>query len=402
MFQYALQGGRLYWAWIAFLGVLILAGAVSYWIQWTEGLTVTGMSKEVSWGLYIANFTFLVGVAASAVVVALPTYIFNKHKFEKMTTLGEFLAVSAVAMCILFILADMGKPTRGLHMLLYPSPNSVMFFDFIVLFGYAVWNLIIAWNILAYRMSQQPFPWYLKLIVFLAIPWAISIHTVTAFLYSGLVGRGMWMTALLAPRFLASAFAGGPGLLVIASIVAKKYANFDVGKDVIQKVAIVITFAMITNLFFLGSELFVVFYSQMPDHMAHWTYLLFGLDGMGKLVPYIWLSISLGIIAVLMLIHPMTRQKDYLLVTACVLIFVSIWIDKGLGLIIPGYIPSMLHTVEEYWPTVPETLIAIGIWALGFLIFTLLAKMAITTFQLYPEEDDLEELKAKLKAQEGE
>ncbi|RLI70068.1 menaquinol oxidoreductase, partial [Archaeoglobales archaeon] len=310
MFEKALKGGKLYWSWIAFLCLLILIGLASYSVQWQKGLTITGMGKEVSWGLYIANFTFLVGVAASAVVVALPTYIYNQHKFEKMTTLGEFLAVAAVTMCILFILVDLGKPMRALHVLLYPSPNSVMFFDFIVLSGYALWNIIIAWYILSSRITGTDISWYVKLIIYIAIPWAISIHTVTAYIYSGLVARGMWMTALLAPRFLASAFAAGPSMLIIAAIVARKYANFDVGKDVIRIVAQMVTFAMIVNMFFLGCELFVVFYSQHPEHMAHWTYLLFGMDGYGKLVPWIWASIGLGIFAVLMLIHPTTRKND--------------------------------------------------------------------------------------------
>ena len=397
MFEKALKGGKLYWSWIAFLCILILIGLASYSVQWRVGLGITGMSKEVSWGLYIANFTFLVGVAASAVVVALPTYIYNQHKFEKMTTLGEFLAVAAVTMCVLFILVDLGRPMRALHVLLYPSPNSVMFFDMIVLFGYALWNIIIAWYILSSRITNTEISWYVKVIIYLAIPWAISIHTVTAYLYSGLVARGMWMTALLAPRFLASAFAAGPSLLIIAAIIAKKYANFDVGKEAIEKVAQIVTFAMIVNLFFLGCELFVVFYSQHPEHLAHWTYLLFGLDGHNKLVPWIWTSIGLGIFAVLMLIHPTTRKNEQLLVFACILIFISIWIDKGLGLIVPGYVPSMIHTVVEYWPTMLETFISLGVWGVGLLIFTVLAKMTIGVFQDYPTEEEVKEMLEKEK-----
>ncbi|MFP3909059.1 MAG: sulfate reduction electron transfer complex DsrMKJOP subunit DsrP [Archaeoglobaceae archaeon] len=396
MFEKALKGSRLYWGWIGFLILLIIIGGTAYLIQWQQGLTITGMSKEVSWGLYIANFTFLVGVAASAVMVAIPTYIYNKHKFEEMTTLGEFLAVAAVVMCVLFIMVDLGKVERALHVMVYPQLDSVMFFDMVVLGGYGLWNIIIGFYMISSRITNTPdISWYVKIVLFLAIPWAISIHTVTAFLYSGLVARGMWMTALLAPRFLASAFAAGPAFLIIASVVIKKFANYDVGESARRTVAQIVTFAMIVNLFFLGSELFVVFYSQHPEHMAHWAYLLLGHGG-NTLVPWIWTSITLGIIAVLLLIHPKTRNNDYYLAGACVLVFVSIWIDKGLGLIVPGYIPSMVHTYVEYWPTVLESLITLGVWGIGLLIFTALGKIAISTYQQYPpiggklEEEEVE------------
>ncbi len=381
MIEYAIRGGKYYWSWIALLAVIIALGGASYYYQYQNGLTVTGMSKEVSWGLYIGNFTFLVGVAASAVIVVLPAYLYDYKKFKKVTTIGEFLGASAVIMCILFILVDLGRPDRVLNVVLNPRPSSVMLYDFIVLSVYFMLNIVIAWTVLAFREKNKGYTTWLKILIFIAIPWAISIHTVTAFLYGGLVGRPFWNTALMAPRFLAGAFASGPSLLIISLLAIRKYTNFDPGYDAIKKIGDIVAFAMVANLFIIGCELFTVFYSAHPHHLEYFTYILFGLkEGesvYSRFVPWIWTSLILGIISAIMLIVPKVRNEARYLAIACGLVFISVWMEKGLGLIVPGYIPSQWGPVVEYWPTIPESLIALGVWGVGILAFTILAKVAI-------------------------
>ncbi|MBA7594581.1 hypothetical protein ES703_01525 [subsurface metagenome] len=378
MFEKALSGSRKYWGWIILLAAVSAVGFVFYLQQLSYGLGITGMSRDVSWGLYIANFTFFVGVAASAVMVVLPYYLHNYKQFGKITALGEFLAVAAVVMCGLFILVDLGQPARVFNIILHPSFSSLLVWDMIVLSVYLLLNLVIAWSTLdAERKSEAPPAWG-KPFILLSIPWAISIHTVTAFIYCGLGARPFWFTALLAPRFLASAFASGPALLIIVCLIIKRFTKFDPGREALQKVAQIVTYAMIITMFFLLVELFTVFYSEIPEHMVHFQYLLFGLDGKVTLVPWMWISITLALVSLALLINPSTRRRENILAIACVMVFVSIWIDKGLGLIVPGFIPSPTGEIFEYWPTVPEALITLGIWALGFLILTVLYKIAIS------------------------
>jgi len=377
MFEKALKGSRTYWGLLVLLLAITGVGLIFYFQQWSYGLGITGMSRDVSWGLYIANFTFLVGVAASAVMVVLPYYLHNYKEFGRITILGEFLAVTAVAMAVVFILVDLGQPARAFNLLLYPSPNSLLFWDMIVLSVYFLLNIIIGWNTLdAERKSEPPLAWIRPLII-ISIPWAISIHTVTAFIYSGLGARPFWLTALLAPRFLASAFASGPALLILLSLVVKRFTRFDPGKVALQTVAKIVTYAMIINIFFLLVEFFTVFYSDIPEHLKHFQYLLFGLDGRVTLVPWMWISLILAVTALVLLINPGTRQREKILAIACVMVFISIWIDKGLGLIVPGFIPSPTGSIFEYWPTIPEALITLGVWAGGFLILTVLYKIVV-------------------------
>lgn len=335
------------------------------------------MSRDVAWGLYIANFTFLVGVAASAVMVVLPYYLHDFEQFGRLTTLGEFLAVAAVVMCILFIIVDLGQPGRLLYMIVHPSLTSVLFWDMLSLSVYLLLNLVIGWSTLKAERSSQAPPAWVKPLILLSIPWAFSIHTVTAFIYSGLAARPFWRTALLAPRFLASAFASGPALLILICLGVRRYGRFDAGKDALEKLAQIVAYAMVATVFFLILELFTVYYAGIPEHMIHFEYLLFGLEGKAVLVPWMWTSVLLACLAIALLVNPGTRRREQTLGAACGAVLVSIWIDKGLGLIVPGFIPSPTGEIFEYWPTLPEILISLGIWALGLAVLTILYKITI-------------------------
>jgi molybdopterin-containing oxidoreductase family membrane subunit len=286
MLEKALTGTRTYWSWI-FALLLVIGGGVACWFwQFNEGLTITGLSRDVVWGFYIAQFTFLVGVAASAVMVVLPYYLHDYKAFGKMTILGEFLAIPAVIMCMAFIFVDMGMPNRILNMILHPSPRSMMFWDGIALGGYLVLNIIISHWTMSSERREEPPPKWLKPIILLSIPWAVSIHTVTAFLYSGLAGRPFWLTAILAPRFLASAFAAGPAILLLLAFFVRRISTFDPGKQAIDTLAKIVTYAMTINVFFVLMELFTALYSDIPEHVHHFQFLFMGLEGENTLAPW--------------------------------------------------------------------------------------------------------------------
>ena len=378
MLEKALVGTKRYYGLLAILAGLFSLGFLFYLKQLNVGLSITGMGRDVSWGFYISQFTYLVGVAASAVMVVLPYYLHNYKAFGRVTILGEFLAVAAVSMCVTFVLVDMGRPDRVFNVFKYPTPGSVMFWDIIVLNGYLVLNILIGWNVLECERHSIAPPKWVKFLSYVSIPWAVSIHTVTAFLYAGLPGRGYWLTAILAPRFLSSAFAAGPALLILLCLLVRKYSKFDPGKEQIQTLAKVVTYATLINVFFFFCEVFTVFYSQLPDHMAHFQYLFVGLDGKGQLVPLMWFSIVGMTLAGLFLVNPKLRKNECTLAALCGLVIITTWLDKGLGLMTGGFVPNPLEQVVEYWPTAPEAIISLGVWAMGFLVLTLLYKIAVS------------------------
>jgi Ni/Fe-hydrogenase subunit HybB-like protein len=377
MLDAAFRGGKRFWALLGVWAVLIAIGLAAWGRQFTEGLTVTGMSQDVTWGIYIAQFTFLVGVAASAVMVVLPYYLHNYKAFGRMVILGEGLAISAVLMCMLFIFVDMGQPTRVANVLLHPTLNSMMFWDMMALGGYLVLNLLIGAVTFDAERKEAPPPGWIKPIIVLSIPWAVSIHTVTAFLYSGLEARTFWMTAILAPRFLASAFASGPSLLILLALILRATTRFDPGKEAIQKLAVIVTYAMTVNVFFVGVELFTALYSDMPHHVHAFEYLFVGLHGHDALVPWMWTGATLTVICVTLLLIPRIRNNLRYLGFLCVGVITAIWIEKGVGMVVAGFVPNPLGRITDYAPTGVEIAITTGVYAFGFLMLTLIYRIVV-------------------------
>lgn len=375
------RGGRSYWLWLGLLSVVIIAGVVAYAVQLRYGLIVTGMSDQVSWGFYIANFAFLVGIAAAAVLLVIPAYIFHREDIKSVVLIGEGLAVAAVLSAMLFVVVDLGRPDRMLHMLpLIGSlnfPQSMLAWDVLVLSGYLALNLAIPFYVhyCHYRGREPNFAAYFPFVV-LAIFWAISIHTVTAFLFSANTARPFWHVALLGPRFIATAFVSGPALIIIVLQLIRRFTRYPVPASVIDTLALIMTVALQICLFFVGVELFTDFYNESA-HAASVRYLYFGLEGMNSLVPWVWTALAMNVVAVVILtIHPLRRQRS-LLNIACVLAFFAIWIEKGMGFVVPGFIPTPLGEVFEYRPTLVELVLSAGIWAFGALVFTLLARASI-------------------------
>lgn len=375
MLDKALKGSRRYWLWLLCLLCVTAAGFCCYVRQLELGLGITGLSRDVSWGLYIAQFTFFVGVAASAVTVVLPYYLHSEKQFARITILGEFLAIASVIMCILFIFVDLGQPARVLNIILYPSPRSLMFWDMISLSGYLLLNAGIAFATLRAEREETPAPAWIKPLALLSIPWAISIHTVTAFLYSGLAGRSFWLTAILAPRFLASAFSSGPALLILLCLALRRAAGYRVPDEAIRKLAVIMTYAMAINVFFVLVEVFTVFYAGIPEHATHFAYLYL-LGGGHNLAPWMWVSAVFAVAALVILLTPTLRRAQ--LPLACALVFISLWLEKGLGLIVGGFSPSPLGAVTRYAPTLPEWTIVAGIWSAGALLITVFYKITLS------------------------
>ena len=377
----ATHGGTKYHIWMGFLMLIMIIGAYSYSVQWTEGLTVTGMNDHVSWGLYISNFTFLVGLAAAAVMLVLPAYVLKDVDFIKAVLIGEGMAVSALLMCMAFVVVDLGNPLAAWHLIpvvgYFNFPRSLLAWDVLVLNGYLLLNLCIPFYLLYTRYNgKTPNKKCYMPLIYLSVFWAVAIHMVTAFLLAGLSARPFWNTSLLGPRFLASAFAGGPALMICALGAIDYLTPYKIAKNTFSKLSMIITVAAQINLLMLGSEIFKEFY-RTTHHSLSAKYLFFGLHGHDALVPWIWTAITLNICATFVLSLHFLRKRNAFMYPACILLFVAIWIEKGMGLIIPGFIPSPLGEIVEYSPTWVELGVVFGIWAMGLFIFTTLVRIAI-------------------------
>ncbi len=376
-FRLSFVGDWRYHGWMTLLTIFSLAGLYAYCQQLVHGLVTTGMTDQVSWGLYIANFTYLVGLAAAAAMLVIPVYIYRNMHLHDVVIFGELLAVAVIIMCLLFVMADLGRPDRFMHLFWrFNFPISMLTWDVIALNGYLLLNLhICGYLIYCAYCGRHPSPAFYVPFVFIAIAWAISIHTVTAFLYVGLGGRPFWNSAIIAPRFLASAFAAGPALIILTLQVVRRFSRHDVSDDALLTLRRIVQVAMIINMFLLACEVFTEFYTDSA-HVASARYLYFGLHGYDALVPWIWTAIGMNVGATVILMLPASRGLR-LLNVACILSIVGIWIEKGMGLIVPAFVPTPLGEIVEYTPTIHEIMICLGIWAFGLLLYTIFVRVSV-------------------------
>ena len=380
----AFVGDWRYYSWMGILSIIVLLGINAYARQFVNGLITTGMSDQVSWGVYIANFTFMVGVAAAAAMLVIPVYIYNNKELHDLVIFGELLAVAAILMCLAFVTVDLGRPDRFWHLIpgigQFNFPGSMLSWDVIVLNGYLLLNVHICGYLLYCRyIGKRPATWFYIPFVFIAIVWAVSIHTVTAFLYVGLGGRPFWNSSIVGPRFLASAFTAGPALIILALHIIRRVTDYRIGDKALLTLRSIVQVSMLINVFLLANEIFKEFYTR-TSHVASSNYLYFGLHGYHALVPWIWTAIAFNFVSMALLILPLSKSLKYLNI-ACLLAIVGIWIEKGMGLVVPGFIPTPLGEMVEYSPSVNETLVCLGIWAFGLLTYTIFLRMAIPILQ---------------------
>ncbi|MCW5964791.1 MAG: polysulfide reductase NrfD [Bryobacterales bacterium] len=391
----ATHGSRTYHIWMASLTFLMCCGAYAYTTQLVQGLSVTGMHDHVSWGLYISNFTFLVGVAAAAVVLVLPTYVLHDVAFKKAVLIGEAMAVAAVVMAIGFVVVDVGGPARLWHVTpmigVFNWPQSMLAWDIVVLNVYLVINISVPFYILfSHYRDREPNPRFYVPAMLMSILWAVSLHLVTAFLFAGLAARPHWNNALMGPRFLATAFTAGPALMILVLQVISRQTDYKIRPETIQKMALVVTVAAQITVVMTISEMFKEFYFPTHHSMSS-QYLFFGLHGHHALRAWIWTAIAIIVVATAILSVHKLRRNSWTLNAACVLLFLGILIEKGLGTVVPGFIPENWGKIHEYVPTGTELMVTTGIWAGGAFLFTILAKVGVAVelgeLRVSPEND---------------
>jgi molybdopterin-containing oxidoreductase family membrane subunit len=375
------KGGRLFYGWIAALSLLLLIGVMGFIFQMQAGHAVTNMREQVSWGFYISNFSILVGVAAAAVLLVIPAYLYHFKAIKKIVAFGELLAITAVIMASLFLLVDTGRPERFWHAIPFIGsvnlPHSILGWDILVLNGYLLINIItVSYSCSTTYFGKEPNKRFTIPLILLAIPWAVMLHSVTAFIFNGLVARPFWNSSILAPRFLASAFCSGPSLMIIIFQVLRKTTIFEIRDSAIFKLAEIISYAMAINIFLLCAEFYKEYYSDTAQFTSM-IYLFRGLNGHNNLVTWIWFAMLFNVTGFLIFVIPKTRKNFVTLNIGCVLVFLGIWIEKGMGLILPGFGPSPLGEIYEYTPSWIEFSVGLGIWALGAMLYTFLVRIVI-------------------------
>ncbi|MCG7875139.1 MAG: polysulfide reductase NrfD [Candidatus Thiodiazotropha taylori] len=374
-------GGILFWSWMLFLSFFIMLWGYGEYVQIANGMIVTNLNDQVSWGFYLANFVFMVGVAAAAVTVVFPAYVYKHKELHRIVILGEMLAIAAVVMCLLFVVAHMGRPDRLWHIFpvigIFNWPHAMLTWDVIVLSGYLLLNIIGGFYYLykKYTGTEVNKAFYLP-IVYIAIVWALSIHTVTAFLINTMPARPMWFHSMMPIKFITTAFAAGPSLIIIVFLLVRRFTPMKIADEAFHLLSQIVVWCLGIALFLTMSEIVTELYPS-TEHSLGLQYLMFGHNGLNSLVPYFWTALSLMVGSFVLLLIPRIRKNLTLLPFICIAAFIGIWIEKGMGLMLPGVIPTPIGEFAEYTPSHIELMVVGGVWAIGFFLLTFMLKGAV-------------------------
>ncbi|MES9939466.1 MAG: sulfate reduction electron transfer complex DsrMKJOP subunit DsrP [Candidatus Thiodiazotropha sp. 6PLUC2] len=378
-------GGILFWSWMLLLLFFIMLWGYGEYVQIANGMIVTNLNDQVSWGFYLANFVFMVGVAAAAVTVIFPAYVYKHKELQRIVVLGEMIAIAAVVMCLLFVIAHMGRPDRLWHLLpvigIFNWPHAILTWDVIVLNGYLLLNIIGGYYYLykKYSGGEVNKAFYLP-IVYIAIVWALSIHTVTAFLINTMPARPMWFHSMMPIKFITTAFAAGPSLIIVVFLLVRRFTPMKIADEAFHLLSQIVVWCLGIALFLTMSEIVTELYPA-TEHSLGLQYLMFGHNGLNSLVPFFWTALSLMVGSFILLLIPRIRKNLTLLPFICVAAFVGIWIEKGMGLMLPGVIPTPVGEFAEYTPSPIELMVVGGIWAIGFFLLTFMLKGAVAVLQ---------------------
>ncbi|MES9973878.1 MAG: NrfD/PsrC family molybdoenzyme membrane anchor subunit, partial [Candidatus Thiodiazotropha sp.] len=196
------------------------------------------------------------------------------------------------------------------------------------------------------------------------------------FLINTMPARPMWFHSMMPIKFITTAFAAGPSLIIIVFLLVRRFTPMKIADEAFHLLSQIVVWCLGIALFLTMSEIVTELYPS-TEHSLGLQYLMFGHNGLNSLVPYFWTALSLMVGSFVLLLIPRIRKNLTLLPFICIAAFIGIWIEKGMGLMLPGVIPTPIGEFAEYTPSHIELMVVGGVWAIGFFLLTFMLKGAV-------------------------
>jgi len=366
-------------------GLLAVLGAGAWVYQVINGLAVTAMTNIVSWGLYITAFMFLVGLSAGGLIVSSSASVFNIKPFKAVAKPAVLLSTVCIILAALFIFVDLGQPARVLNLLISPRFNSPLIWDVVVIGVYLVISLAYLYYLQKPDLSEKT----RYIFSAVALPVAVLVHSVTAWIFGLQIARPIWHSALMAPLFVASALDSGLALLLVVLVILEGRGTLKLEEGLLSTLAGLLAVLVAVDVFFVFSEVLTALYPAEAKLMSYFDLLL-----SGSLAPFFWGEVILAVIPFLLLLSRRRRENKRLVVLASLLVVVGVFfkrvwlvfsayllplINSAPGVTLGKYPVELAHqnfgsvqvwaTAGSYTPTGVELLITIGLLALGVLLY---------------------------------
>ncbi len=368
------------------LAVLALVGIGCWIYQLITGLGITGMSNANSWGLYIIMFMFFVGLSAGGLIVASSASVFHIKRFKAVAMPAVILSTACICVAGMFVLVDLGSIQNIWRLLVGPNFASPLLWDVCVITLYLVINIL---YLVFMNSKKDDAPRKVEIISRFALPIAILVHSITAWIFGLQIAKEGWYTAILAPIFVASAMDSGLALLLCVLSGLNKSGKFKTDKNLIATLAGLLATCIAVDAFFIGCELITM---ACPGAAGAETLAIMTT---GSTAPFFWIEIIAGlVIPFLILVFAKNRENENLVVTASVLVILGVFCKRVWLLLTAFVLPNIegalgialgTFTAQEggmgmwslygfYFPTVPEVLIAVGVVSVGAIIFWAIAQ----------------------------
>jgi len=393
------RGSRGLTVWIGVLVALILIGFAVWIYQLSQGLQITHMRDNVIWGLYIISFMFFVGLSAGGLIVASAGRLFNVERFTPIVRLAVVEATVTIATAALLIIPDLGHPQRILNLLIHAHWLSPMIWDVTVILIYLVLSLLYLWlytrRDLAARGSwmalgtkdtsaaARTHDHHLTYVLaWIALPAAVLVHSITAWIFGLQISRGFWYSAIMPPLFISSALVSGLALVIILALIVRRTGRISFGEDLSTFLGGLLAVFLAVEAFLLLSEVMAGYYPGIPTDAVHQLFT-------GRYAPGFAVEVVVGLVIPFVLLAVAAwRRRPQVVALASVLALIGIFVHRanliviGLGkdpIALPPGTPlgtpqangSSFATSSVYFPSIWEFLIVIGIVALAALLFTL-------------------------------
>lgn len=383
--------------WTGILIAVIAFGLSNYLRQFDEGLGVTGMDYPVYWGIYIVNTIFNVGLSAGGIIVACMVYAIGIKKYKPVGRIAEILAITTLFQAVMFLMLDLGRPDRFYFILQYARIESPLVWDVTIISTYMMIGLSIMYfstrkdavrlmdvfprRRLLYQVltlgyvdvshkSLERDEKILKILAVAAIPAAVGLHSITAWIFGVVKAHPDFHSPLIAPFFVTSAIVSGLALVILVTVMSRHFLRLNIENKVITDLGGVLAMLIPVEGYLILSEVVTVVYGDEPAHTVVFNDLV-----SGNFMVEFWGLVTLLTVAFLILAFPKTRTVKGVALAA-LLVIIGV-IGKRIIIVLPPLLHPILTYYPEgtYVPTQTELSITVGVYAVGMLIYTVISKV---------------------------
>lgn len=391
--------GKNFYITVSILGAISLLGLIAYITQYRTGLGVTGLSRQIFWGIYITNFVFFIGISHAGTLISAILRICQAEWRRPITRAAETITVLVLFFGVGSILIDLGRPDRMFNLIRYANFQSPLLWDVTSIAIYLTASSIYLYVALIpdiallrdggarklkwlYQILSLGWEWTerqrknLNIIIAICavgvIPIAVSVHTVVSFVFAMTI-QPMWHSAIFGPYFVVGAIFSGVGALLIAMFLIRKFYHLEEYLKPIHfnNLGILLLVMALFWLYFTFSEYLATFYGNEPSHMT-----IFWSKITGDFAPYFW-SMFIFCFAIPFPLLAMGRTRNTVLgpTIASVSVVIGMWLERFV-IIVPTLISQRLATDPViYFPTWVEWSILAGCASLFMLLYVVFSKL---------------------------